>query len=329
MSARQLWAVLALIVLCFVTVTAQSADQDTAEQWLERMIGATRTLSYEGVFVYIQGQDIEIMAITHRYREGREQQRMYSLTGPRREILVDNGHVICVFPDQHFAFELSRFDRSPFPISFPRELSKLHHGYNFELLPEERMLDRTTLKVAVRPRDDMRYGYYLWLDKETGLVLRSALVDHSGRFVEQLLFTHIVIGADIAPERLAPSQQSQAVLDTVTLQQKQPKPNDGVQPRWQASELPTGFTQVMHQRHGDGEQTPTTEQLVFRDGLATVSVFIEEFTSQPLLIGASRMDAVNTYGVVINDRYQVIAVGEVPLKTVASIAASVTPVTDP
>lgn len=329
MSVRPLWPVLALIVLPCIAVIAQPTDRDTAEQWLERMIDATRTLSYEGVFVYIQGHNVEVMAIAHRYQGGHEQQRMYSLTGPRREVLVDNGHVVCVLPDRHFAFEVSRFDRSPFPISFPQELSKLHYGYHFELLSEERVLDRTTRKIAVRPRDDMRYGYYLWLDKQTGLVLRSALVDERDNFVEQLLFTHIVIGAEIPPERLTPSPQSQAVLDTVTLQQKHSPSSEDVQPRWQATDLPSGFQQVMHQRHGNGDHTPPTEQLVFSDGLATVSVFIEELISQPLLIGASRMDAVNTYGVVVDDRYQIIVVGEVPLKTVALIAAGMNPIVDP
>ena len=322
MSMRLLGLLLAWVLLPLAAV-AQHPTGYSAEQWLERMINATRTLSYEGVFVYIQGQSIEVMAIAHRYDDGHERQRMHSLTGPRREVLVDDGHVVCVLPDHHFAFEVSRFDRSPFPISFPRELSKLYHGYRFELLQEERVLDRVTRKVAVRPRDDMRYGYYLWLDTETGLVLRSALVDEYENFVEQLMFTQILIGRDIAPERLAPSPQSQAVLNAVTLEPQSSSEADTSEALWQASELPSGFTQVMHRRHTNGDDVPITEQLVFSDGLATVSVFIEEFVNNPLLVGASRMDAVNTYGVVLDDRYQVIAVGEVPLKAVALIASSI------
>lgn len=321
MSMRLLWPVLALLVLP-IAALSESVEPRSAEQWLERMISATRTLSYEGVFVYIQGQNVEVMSIAHRYSEGHERQRMYSLTGPRREILVDNGHVVCILPDRNYAFEVSRFDRSPFPISFPRELNQLHDGYWFELLQEERLLERTARKLAVRPRDDMRYGYYLWLDKETGLVLRSALIDDSQRFVEQLLFTQITIGGDITSDSLAPSEQSQAVLNSVTIEQKHPTPSESVQPLWYATQLPSGFNQVMHRRHSN-KDTATTEHLVFSDGLATISVFIEELQAQPLLVGASRMEAVNTYGVVVDDRYQIIAVGEVPLKAVALIARGI------
>ncbi len=321
MKMRLLWPVLALLVLP-VAALSESVERRTAEQWLERMISATRTLNYEGVFVYIQGQNIEVMAIAHRYSDGHERQRIYSLTGPRREILVDNSHVICVLPDRQYAFEVSRFDRSPFPISFPRELSQLQHGYWFELLQEERLLERPARKLAVRPRDDLRYGYYLWLDKETGLVLRSALVDDNKRFAEQVLFTHITIGGEISSDRLAPSERSQAVLNSVTIEQKQPLSSDSVEPVWQATQLPSGFTQVMHHRYNT-EHATTTEHLVFSDGLATVSVFIEELQTQPLLVGASRMETVNTYGVVIDDRYQIIAVGEVPLKAVTLIAEGI------
>lgn len=322
---------LILLLSVFALTPAFSVAQDSsgsARQWLERMIDATRTLSYEGTFVYIQGQDVDVMAIAHSYLDGHERQRMHSLTGPRREVIVDGGHVICVFPDQHFAFEVSRFDRSPFPISFPRSLGKLEHGYTFELLEEERVLDRMTRKVAVHPRDDMRYGYFLWLDNETGLVFRSVLVDDKGSYIEQLIFTRISIGIDIDPDHLAPSPRSQSILRTVSLEQKQPAAAENVKPQWHAAELPDGFNQVMYRRHENGDDTPTTEQLVFSDGLATVSVFIEEFEDKPLLVGASRMDAMNTYGIVVDDRYQVIAVGEVPVKAVAAIAASVQPVAE-
>lgn len=324
MRALSIVLLVVLHALLPLSVIAQDDTTDAARQWLERMIDATRTLSYEGVFVYIQGQDIDVMTILHSYRDGHERQRMYSLTGPRREVIVDDDQVICVLPDRHYAFEVQRFDRSPFPISFPRKLGKLHEGYTFELLHEERLLDRTTRMVAVRPLDDMRYGYHLWLDNETGLVLRSALVDEQGHYIEQLMFTHIAIGVDIDPDRLLPSPSSQAILRSVSLERKQLPASESA-PLWHATELPSGFDQVMHQRH-EGGGSPTTEQLVFSDGLATVSVFIEAFDDKPLLVGASSMDAMNTYGVVVDGRYQVIAVGEVPIRAVAAIAASIEPV---
>ncbi|MDX1606538.1 MAG: MucB/RseB C-terminal domain-containing protein [Candidatus Competibacterales bacterium] len=310
-----------LALVLWAGLLAPAGAQDTARGWLERMIRATQTLSYEGTFIYIHGQAVDIMAILHSNQDGQGRQRMYSLSGPRREVLVNDGQVMCLLPDRRFAFRISRFERSPFPISFPNDLDRLAQSYEFDLAGADRVLDRPAQIVSVRPRDDMRYGYRLWLDRATGLVLRSALVGESqDQYLEQLVFTELNIRDRIDPQRLLPSAPDQALLKTVALQQE---PSASVEPNWRAESLPPSFVQVMYQPHGTDDQSRATHQLVFSDGLATVSVFVEPLVDEPLLQGASHMDAMNTYGVVLDDRYQVIAVGEVPVKTVAKIASSI------
>jgi len=62
--------------------------------------------------------------------------------------------------------------------------------------------------------------------------------------------------------------------------------------------------------------------LVYSDGLASVSVFIEKNQgSEKHLQGASSMGAVNAFGNSVGD-YFVTVVGEVPVKTVQSMAQS-------
>ena len=69
------------------------------------------------------------------------------------------------------------------------------------------------------------------------------------------------------------------------------------------------------------------EHLVYTDGLAAVSVFVEKRgeDSKPFMLGPSRMGAVNALGSRVDD-YQVTTVGEVPAETIALIGGSVTPV---
>jgi sigma-E factor negative regulatory protein RseB len=74
------------------------------------------------------------------------------------------------------------------------------------------------------------------------------------------------------------------------------------------------------------KQRKTVEHLIYSDGLATVSVFVEEQGdakhAKQLLLGASRMGAVTMYGAKL-DGYHVTAVGEVPPATVSLIGASI------
>lgn len=103
-----------------------------ARQWLERMIQATQTLNYEGTFVYrFQGPHIEAMHIVHSGGNDHERQRLISLSGPLREVVVANNSVICLSPERQATVCRQRLPRSPFPGVDPSELGQLesHYGY--------------------------------------------------------------------------------------------------------------------------------------------------------------------------------------------------------
>ena len=90
---------------------------------------------------------------------------------------------------------------------------------------------------------------------------------------------------------------------------------------WQLPEAPGGFWQ----ESTVNRQVPGTDryvqQMVYTDGLASLSVFIEMQTNETHRGGTS-MGAVNAYIRVINN-HSVTAIGEVPAETVKQIAESV------
>lgn len=312
-----------VLLLLLLAAPGWAVAAQDARGWLERMIEATRSLDYHGTFVYIQGREIDVMSILHSNADEQERQRMYSLNGPLREVVVQGDEVICLLPDQQIAFKVAKHERSPFPISFPRDLDRLSESYRFEVLGFDRVADRSTRVIAVEPRDQYRYGYRLWLDEETGLVLRSALRDGHDQILEELIFTRLQVVARIEPELLLPHSEGYQSFRTVSTPfGLEP---DGERPGWQVSRLPTGFDRIMYQWYSAGNPQHVTEQMVYSDGLATVSVFVEQLEGEPLLEGASRMDAVNAHGLVI-DGHQILVVGEVPPDTLASIARSIEPV---
>jgi sigma-E factor negative regulatory protein RseB len=303
-----------LVCTLFWGVTAQSGSgDDEAGQWLERMIKASQTLNYEGTFVYVQGQTVEAMHIVHSSGNDGERQRLVSLNGSIREVLVVDNHVVCLLPKQKVTFSGADYNRSPFPISLPDELSRLEKYYRFQMLGDDRVANVHTHVIAIQPRDQYRFGYHLWLDSETGMVLRSVLLNERGHILEQLMFTSVELKPKIDVKLLLPQDPQRAAL-TPAEQKGEPV----TESNWVFQNLPEGFVEVLHNRYTKSPNH-ATEHILFTDGLATVSVFLERLNgAEPLLVGASQMGAMHAYGAVKHE-HQVMAVGEVPAVTVELI----------
>jgi len=299
---------------------------EEARQWLERMIQATQTLNYEGTFIYLQGSHVEAMRIIHGSGPDGERQRLFSLSGPPREVVFINDHVVRLLPRQQAAFPGGDYQRSPFPLSIPNELGRLENRYTFEILGEDRIAGLETRVIAIKPKDVWRFGYRLWLDEETGMLLRSALLNEQGQPVEQLMFTDFQIKLHIDESAFrSPALPPDAVLNPTHPSHPEPLPSGEPVEKsaWRVGSLPEGFSKVLHNRFTEASGQHPTEHLVFADGLATISVFLEKLDeAPPLLQGKSQFGSMNAFGAVAAG-HQVLVVGEVPAATVQRIAASI------
>lgn len=298
---------------------------DEAKQWLERMVKATQTLNYEGTFIYVQGPHVEAMRIVHGSGPDGERQRLFSLSGPPREVVVANNNVVCLLPKQQATFAGNNYQRSPFPLSIPREIGRLESHYQFEIIGTDRIAGLDARIIAIKPRDAWRFGYRLWLDERNGMVLRSALLDERGHPLEQLMFTDFQVKPQIdatafrspaLPEGSSPTSRN----DPPTLH---PTGEPVQESTWRVESLPEGFVKVLHNRFAESAGRHPTEHLVFADGLATISVFLEKLDGAPALLqGVSQLGSMNAFGRAI-DGYQVLVVGEVPAATVQRIADTI------
>lgn len=303
---------------------------EDARRWLEQMLQSTQMLSYEGTFIYVQGPHIESMRIVNGGgTEGQQRRRLFSLSGPPREIVVANNSVICLLPKRHTTVIGKEYPRSPFPLSIPGELGQIESQYTLEMLGEDRVAGLDAQVIAIKPRDAWRFGYRLWLDRRNGIMLRSALLDEKSYPVEQLMFTDLQIKPHIddAAFTSPPLSPMGATMES------SPNPDDAdpptgeqvVRSAWRIDSLPKGFFEVSHNRFAKASRRYPTEHWVFADGLATISVFVEKLDqAPPLLQGSSQMGSMNAFGTVVNG-HQILVVGEVPAATVRHIAASIQP----
>jgi len=308
------------ILLSVAVPLAQAADPQAL---LMRMQQAAGSLDYDGTFVFQHGDQIESLRIIHKASEGVMRERLVSLNGTPREIIRTGNEVRCYLPDENAVLiEHRRTDNRNFPALLPDSLSVLNKNYRVGNSVSGRVAGRSAQSVTITPRDAYRYGYHLWADRATGLLLKAGLIDAHGKVIEQYMFTQVSIGKAIAESDLAPQHLSKGVVAPRRAEESPATSSS----RWAAAQLPAGFAlERRMQRKLSARQQPV-EHLVYSDGLAVVSVFIEPVDDavRGALSGLTHMGAVHAFGKV-TDGHQVTVLGEAPAMTVDMIGASVAP----
>lgn len=296
-----------------------AAHAQEARVWLERMNRAVEDLSYQGTFVHVLDGKAETLHVIHRNQDGEIAERLFSMDGAGREIIRRQDSVQCILPDRKVVLLEETKDASPLVSALPNYSEQLEANYRFKLYSTARVLNRETQVIGITPKDDLRYGYVLWLDSETYMPLKSKLLGDDFEVVEQILFTAIEFPESIPVEALDPT------IDTGGFKLFTPprlmQIVEGIP--WLVTELPPGFQLTVASNRPIAGSPYPVGHLVFSDGLASVSVFIEDpKTDAQVSEGFSRMGSTNAFSLVLGDR-MVTAVGEVPRRTVRQIATSV------
>lgn len=315
------------LLVVLLAACGHAFAEDGAREWLDEMSSALQTLDYDGIFVYLHDDKLEAMRIIHRMDPGGQRERLVSLTGSAREVLRDDKAVTCIMPDNRSVMVGQSRPRQPFPV-VPKDLDSVSPFYALEDVGDDRMAGYSARVIAITPRDAYRYGYRFWIDKNTRMLLKSDLTDVDGKPIEQVMFTRLVIGTDIPSDDLQPSLTGDGYAWHRQEDIHQSPSSTAGEPGWRVGRLPGGFklTNFQHKRMREGRGD--AEHMVFSDGLATVSVYVEASPAErPGFMGLSSMGAMNAYRVMQDDS-QVTVVGEVPAATVEMIATSMTRVAD-
>ncbi len=314
---------LAGLVLGCAAGTAAAAED--AQALLARMVEAARTLNYDGTFAYRKGEVMESMRIIHRVEsDGRERERLVSLNGTPREVIRDDSEVRCILPDDGAVVVAKSRTSSALPQ--PAQALARAGGsryYRLSVASAARVAGRETRSVTIEPVDRYRYGYTLWLDAETSLLLRSQVQGPDGAVLEEIVYTSITLPESIPDALLEPESTSRAfTVKDLRAAQAPEVPT----PAWTVDDLPPGFMITDRDAAPGLSGVPgPMAHLVVSDGIASASVFVEPLAGgvEPLE-GASSMGPVSAFGRV-RDGHQITVVGELPPTTVEWIAGAVAP----
>ena len=177
------------------------------------------------------------------------------------------------------------------------------------------------ISLSLEPRDGMRYGHKLWADAATGLLLRARMMDEQSRIVEQVMFTQLKIGG---VGRDAIKSSIHATFPPWRLDRFANNPLAQLESHWGVRSWPPGFRKVNEMRRGREGAPASVTHLVYSDGLAAVSVFIEPLAgrSEAAITGLARQGATHIYTRILDDQL-VTVLGETPAVTVMQIGNSV------
>lgn len=311
----------ALVGITVFEAAAGPLEEAEALQMLERIATAARTLNYSGTFVYQHGQRVETSRIVHFVDSDGEHEKLETLDGPRREIIRNNDEVQCYYPDAKVVRSQKRvLDRS-FPALVPEQLNAITQFYSVSKGKPERIAGFNSEALVLEPRDGMRYGHKLWAELETGLLLKARTLNETRQVVEQFAFTQVEIGTGVTRAMVAPTYE--ASFPEWRLDKFAQAMLEDVEPGWTVSEFPPGFQKIMEMRRTKQGGSTVITHMVYSDGMAAVSIFVESASGhRGLQEGLSQQGAINVYRRTVGDKL-VTVLGEAPAATVMQIANSV------
>jgi len=297
-------------VLALATSVAQAQSPETLS-WLKKINEATQRLSYSGTFVYQHGNRTETSRIT---RFG-DTEKLEVMDGVPREIVRTRDTVRCYLPDSRVVKVDRRAERG-FPALLPERIHALAQHYDISLGGTRRIAGFDCQEVLLQPKDNLRYGYKLYADVGSGMLMQAITVDAAEQSVEQFRFTELRLG-NVTRDMVRPRH---------AVKQWRVEDAEAAPARlagWSLSaELP-GFHKVTELKRRLGESRPVG-QMVFSDGLAAVSVFIEPLDARrdPVRTGLASMGAIHIYTREVAN-HMITVVGEAPAVSVQRIADSV------
>jgi sigma-E factor negative regulatory protein RseB len=252
----------------------------TVNEWLSRMHEASRQRAYTGTLVVSAGASMSASKIWHVCDGSQQMERVDTLTGPPRTTIRRNNDVITFEPETKTAFVERRESLGMFPELLRAPNNLIPQFYAARETGVQRVAGHLADMVEILPKDELRFGYRIWSERQTGLVVKLQTLGEQGAVLEQMSFSELQLDAPVSMDKL-----QKLMKDTRGYEVHKPllKKTTAEAEGWRLKEPVPGFTAMScHTRDAGVAQAPGTApmQWVFSDGLASVSLFVEPFDAQ-------------------------------------------------
>jgi sigma-E factor negative regulatory protein RseB len=290
-------------------------------QLLQKAAAAAHVLSYQGIFVCETGHHNKAVQMTHLYNGQGEYSRNVTLDNTPREVFSQGRDLIIYNPKKEKIIIEKRRGQNLFPAILPLKLDGLKDSYTLRIGDTDKVAGRSATLIWLTPKDNLRYTYQFWIDQEYGLLLKYSMLNGKQEPLETIGFNQLNLMKTLDLDWFQP--QIDAKKNYVMEESTPAVADSSVSEDWSIQRLPAGFVKIDQMKlMAHGKTTPVT-QLIFSDGLASISLFIE-----PLMKNAQARIGHNSVGnnsfyANVQKGYQITVVGEVPQETVAKIGDAV------
>ena len=282
------WAVAAFMAPAWgqaAVAGAAPAPPSEVRAWLLRIHDAASRRNFQGTFIVSGGGVMASARIAHFSDGPNQYERIESLDGRQRKVFRHNDVVHTFWPGSHVAMIEQRGMLSSFPALLQAGDDGIADWYDVRTDGVERVAGHDANVLVVKARDAARYGYRLWADRASGLLLRADVVAANGDVLETSAFSDVSIGVRPQTESVVHAMKR---LDGYRVVRPVLTPTRLEDEGWTMRAAAPGFRQVSCVRRqmeapGDAEadtSPPAVIQSIYSDGLTYVSVFIEPFRAE-------------------------------------------------
>ena len=289
----------------------------TPSEWLQRLQSLISSANYQVSFVQTTvGKETVPYLWRHGVLDdGTEVEQLNLQNGPGRELIRVDGIVSVFEPDTQPYSIRSRFINGPIPNILLHNPQKLLESYEFVLVGRARVAGRPAQQIRIVSRDNTRFGYQLWLDEESGMLLKLNMLDLQGALLEQIQISTFSVMASPSPyfARINPSSLPEPIM----MASSQSRAHG-----WEVNYLPVGMQEVKRDTRRLALTGQVVEYKMYSDGLVDVSVYVQPI-EDALGGDIALRNEVSTFLTLKAGKAQVTVLGEIPLQTAKAIATSI------
>jgi sigma-E factor negative regulatory protein RseB len=307
-----------------VAAPAKTGDLSIAE-WLTRMHGASRRRNYIGTFVVSSGANMSSAKIWHVCDGDLQVERVESLSGEPRSTFRRNDQVITFLPQSRTAVAEKRESLGLFPELLRATDPSIGQFYSAQEAGVERVAGHEADIVQLQPRDHLRFGYRIWSERSSGMLMKVQTLDSDGTVLEQSAFSELQMDAPVSVSKLTRMMDN---TEGYRVDRPALVKTTATAEGWAMKSPVAGFRPMTcHKRptpSGDVGKSGGAMQWVFSDGLASVSLFVEAYDAKRHKVeGVMALGATHALTRRLSDKsgdWWLTVIGEVPRDTLAAFA---------
>lgn len=288
--------------------------------------------NFDGMLERKSDEGSQRLRIVHRFKDAEMMERVVAMDNSGYEQKRKGDQFWEVFPKRRVVTTAVRTRGFGYIQTLNGLDQESARHYDISDAGRSRLLGRDVQMIRIEPKDNLRFGYRLWLDVGSAIPLKLQRVTRDGAVVKELAFTFI--NAPLLPSDI-PDEQLRVEVDASFKHVDRDKGMPFYDPRIrrallpQASLMPAGYRIWRFGGQSTTARTPPVAtgpraRFIVSDGVTWAEVFLAP-ASDDTKEGGGTFDGGNSGYQAVVDAVRVSVVGEIPLAAAEAIAKAFRP----